>query len=189
MENILIGWYKYYYEKQLGSGSFGSVYLGEDLQSKNKDKVAVKIILKEKLNQYGDYSELALQREIETQKIASDSDIPFFVKLYDHFEDQLNIYLILEYCDQSLTQILRKFSFEEKECLEIILQIGIGLNYLHTNQITHRDIKPENILLNNKVVRIADFGFASNSSMLTTNLGTAPFMAPELFSDETQEYD
>ena len=39
------------------------------------------------------------------------------------------------------------------------------------------------------MIKIADFGFASNSSLLQTNLGTAPFMAPELFSDEQQEYD
>ncbi len=54
---------------------------------------------------------------------------------------------------------------------------------MHTNNITHWDIKPENILIKNGIIKIADFGFATNASMLTTNLGTAPFMAPELFSD------
>lgn len=47
--------------------------------------------------------------------------------------------------------------------------------------ITHRDIKPENILMKNNILKIADFGFASNSSKLTTALGTAPYMSPELF--------
>lgn len=101
MINLLNGWYEYSFDKFLGSGSFGNVYLGEDI--KTKQKVAIKIIPKDKLQQYGDYLEMALQREIETQRLASNSNIPFFVKLLDSFEDQLHIYIVLEYCDSSLT--------------------------------------------------------------------------------------
>ncbi len=39
------------------------------------------------------------------------------------------------------------------------------------------------------MVKIADFGFASNSSQLMTNLGTAPYMAPELYSEEEGTYN
>ena len=54
--------------------------------------------------------------------------------------------------------------------------------------ITHWDIKPENILMKNGILKIADFGFASNSSQLMTNLGTAPYMCPELFLEGDDAY-
>ncbi len=59
---------------------------------------------------------------------------------------------------------LGKVKLSENQALELIFQVGLGLKYLHSVHITHRDIKPENILMKNGVLKIADFGFASNSS-------------------------
>ena len=69
--------------------------------------------------------------------MASDSSIPFFVRLLDHFEDQFKIYIILEFCDSSLLATLRRTDLKEDHYMEMVLQIGIGLNFLHNNTITH----------------------------------------------------
>ncbi len=64
MDNILSGRYQFSYKDTLGSGSFGNVFKGLDLQT--KIPVAVKVVDKEKLSAYDNYLFEALQREIET---------------------------------------------------------------------------------------------------------------------------
>lgn len=48
----------------LGTGSFGSVFKCKD--TINNIDYALKIVCKKKLNAYGDYLHIALEREIET---------------------------------------------------------------------------------------------------------------------------
>jgi len=73
------------------------------------------------LNAYGDYLHLALEREISTQKQATESPLPFFVGLYENFEDKKNIYIILEMCQKSLMDFLMKAKLNESQCLELVL--------------------------------------------------------------------
>jgi serine/threonine protein kinase len=51
--------------------------------------------------------------------------------------------------------------------------------------LAHRDIKTDNILISFKdsipVVKLIDFGFATNASTSNIHCGTPNFMAPELF--------
>jgi serine/threonine protein kinase len=80
-------------------------------------------------------------------------------------------------------------NFTEDQACDIIVQIMMGLNYLHLQSITHRDMKPENILLvskdiNNFEIKISDLGFAQqfdkNDKGMTLVLGSPLYMAPEL---------
>lgn len=175
------GEYIYSYADLLGAGAFGSVFKGQRIS--DGETIAIKIIDKKKLKAQGSYLIKALQREIKTQRIATESGLPFFVGIYDDFEDKKSIYLVLEYCQKSLNNFLASRKLKEEQCLELVFQVALGLNYLHSIQITHRDIKPDNILIKDGILKIADFGFATNSSQLTTNLGTAPYMSPEFFLD------
>ena len=52
---------------------------------------------------------------------------------------------------------------------------------MHSKQIMHRDLKPENIFFSgkNKVVKIADFGFAvhtGNKKLMKANVGSPLYM-------------
>ena len=60
-----------------------------------------------------------------------------------------------------------------------------ALEYLHSRSppIIHRDIKPENILINKKVMQIADFGWSNekdNKDFRNTFCGTPDYLAPEM---------
>lgn len=52
----------------------------------------------------------------------------------------------------------RKQAFREAEIAEILRQVLKGLQFLHQKGIVHRDIKASNLLMQNGVVKIADFG-------------------------------
>ena len=64
MDNLLSSRYDFCYKQLLGTGSFENVFKGIDLNTNTQ--IAVKVIDKEKLTVYGDYLQMALQREIET---------------------------------------------------------------------------------------------------------------------------
>ena len=168
----------------LGAGNFGKVYKG---YTTSNEKVAIKEIPKSKLEEHP-YIQEAFESEIQTQKKATESGMPYFVKLIEHFSDEDYEYVVLEFCEGgTLTDYYKKNKLSQTQILEIIYQIGIGVEYLHRIGITHRDLKLDNILKHNDNYKIADFGFATEKSVLATCLGTGYYMSPELVREE--EYD
>lgn len=61
-----------------------------------------------------------------------------------------------------------------------------GLSFLHSQGYTHRDIKPSNLLVMNGIIKLADFGCSSNTTLGNdtesahcTMAGTVIYMSPE----------
>ena len=105
----------------------------------------------------------------------------------------LNINLIIEYAnggdlhDKLNQQINGTKYFEENILINWLMQISLGLSYLHKKIIIHRDIKPENILLlKNGLIKICDFGLSrqyknkSELSKKSTLAGTYCYISPEM---------
>lgn len=70
----------------------------------------------------------------------------------------------------------------EDDALPIIREFIMGYIYIAENGFLHRDLKPANILLRDKVVKIADFGFAKKATSNpkeTVNVGSPLYMSPE----------
>ena len=57
-----------------------------------------------------------------------------------------------------------------------------SIEYMHSKNFIHRDIKPSNILLNNGIIKLADFGFCKpmkdSKDLAQTMLGSPIYMAP-----------
>ena len=70
----------------------------------------------------------------------------------------------------------------ERQIVNLIIQIAMGLKHLKNNKIIHRDIKPNNILISQKgLLKIADFGISKQlkSAIQTQScLGTPLYAAP-----------
>ena len=99
----------------LGRGKFGLVKLGVHKESGRE--VAIKIINKK------------LVSPIDVQQVKSEIDIlkiakhPNIIKLYDVFENEQYIYIIMEYCagrDLFFYIETRGFKLKEERCAEII---------------------------------------------------------------------
>lgn len=83
--------------------------------------------------------------------------------------------------------------FSEADAARIMKQILSALAYCHSNKIVHRDIKPENLLYENEnknsQLKVIDFGTSKRmkGDNLKEIIGTAYYMAPELFSEYYDE--
>ena len=144
---------KYKIIKRIGKGSFGSVYLGKNIQQNNY--VAVKLESKEQ-------NDTILEREAYILYSLKGFGIPELISYGQN--SQYNI-LVQELLGKSIDKIFfeknKKFSI--KDCCMIGLQILDRLEYIHSKFIIHRDIKGDNFLLgikNKTIIYLIDFGLA-----------------------------
>ena len=153
-------------------------------ENKKTEKIAVKLIKKSEIINKGFFKEM-----IEIQKSINRPD---FSKFINNFEDDNNIFLILEYYNNdSLYDLVNKREYlTEKEVQYYMTQLIISLNYLHTNKIIHRYLIPQFMFLGDKMdLKIGNFFFAikvENKEKINDKMYTDPlFMAPEIWlSDE-----
>ena len=176
------------FPKQLGSGSFGRVFLVT--HNETKKLFALKVIDKRKLlMSYGKldiiYNEINIHAKLDHENI---------IKLYNFNEDNENINIVMEYAPNgNLYDLITKTKtgFDEYKAFEYFIQVVNAVHYLHNNNIIHRDIKPENILIgeDNKI-KLCDFGWAKELTVnnRSTFCGTMEYMAPEIVGSEKYDF-
>ena len=148
---------RYMKGKFLGKGGFARCYELTEMNSKEifAGKIVSKQLLtkphqKEKMTQ-----EIAIHRAVHHQHI---------VEFYSFFEDDQNVYIILELCRRrSLMEMhKRRKAITEPETRYFMRQIVLACQYLHDNKIIHRDLKLGNLFLNDDMeLKIGDFGLAT----------------------------
>ncbi len=166
---------RYEHLEMIGKGSFGEV-------RKVKDVVTGKIsVMKSIQKSRCQRSELVVD-EIE---ILKQLDHPHIARFYEFYQDELNYYLIMEYCPGGdlLSLLLNHKSISEREAARILRQILSALEYCHKHHIVHRDIKPENIVLTggdiNSTLKVIDFGrskILKPQTKLLELAGSVPFL-------------
>lgn len=178
---------KYELIKELGSGSFGYVFLAKNKQ--NNQFVAIKRI--EKVGKY-------LSREYEI--LAELKNCKHCVRLIDCFytkntNQKLIQNMVFEYLVKDLETLIadmRKspayLSFDQLRL--ICYQLFKGLEEIHDKNIAHRDLKPENVMLNDSlVVKLCDFGsskFIDPMGKNTPYIVSRFYRAPELLLCDTK---
>jgi serine/threonine protein kinase len=70
------------------------------------------------------------------------------------------LYIKMELCDESLRDYITKNDYNPTQ---ILYQILISLQYIHSKDIIHRDLNPNNILIKNNIIKIGDFGISKNA--------------------------
>lgn len=165
----------------LGKGSFAGVYRAESIHTGLE--VAIKMIDKKAMYKAG-----MVQRVQNEVKIHCQLKHPSILELYNYFEDNNYVYLVLEMCHNGeMNRYLknRMKPFSENEARHFMHQIITGMLYLHSHGILHRDLTLSNLLLTrNMNIKIADFGLATQLKMPHekhyTLCGTPNYISPEI---------
>jgi serine/threonine protein kinase len=117
---------------------------------------------------------------------------PNIIKMFDYYENDLYQVYLLEYMNGGdLFNLIRtKMGIKNKMIVSYLKQIVSALKYCHSKGIIHRDIKAENILcsLDQKTVKLCDFGLATYSPSSTQLCGTYQYLAPEIVLGITYNY-
>jgi calcium-dependent protein kinase len=177
--------------KQLGSGSFGKVYLAEHKVS--NEKRAIKELEKSLVDvcpgQSKFFSEVA---------ILSKLDHPNILKVYELFQDTRRYYMVTEACEKGelFDYLVQSQRLTEHVAAHIMYQLFSAVCFCHEQGIVHRDLKPENLLIdsiasNGEVfIKVIDFGTSTlftKETKLRARLGTPYYIAPEVLNMEYDE--
>ena len=143
MEHQSSPWEYYEEIKTIGSGTYGTV----KKVCLKKDPLtvrAMKIIPKDNVVQGVDYLKV-----LDEIAILKKLDHPNIMKIFECFDDEKNIYIISDFCDQGdLLGKLEKLGKMNEIVVKFLMeQIFNAVAYLHSKNFLHGDIKLENILL------------------------------------------
>ena len=179
---------RYAVRRRIGSGGFATVWLAYDEQLDSP--VAVKVLA----DNWTEDNHVR-GRFIEEGRFLRKVESPHVVAVYDAGElDDGRPYLVMSYADQgTLADRLEVEGLTVGQSMEVVRQIGLGLQALHDHGVLHRDVKPANVLfrtpdpasgVDRGDVRamLGDLGLGKAldmSSRLTMIAGTPTFVAPE----------
>jgi eukaryotic-like serine/threonine-protein kinase len=186
---------RYRFERLIGRGAMGEVYLAVD--PRILQQVAVKVLQAEP----SVYPATNVAREAERfrREASAIANLrhPHIVPLYDYDETSIDetaiTYLVIPYYKEgSFTSWLRRRGSDllpMEDVVYFVQQAADALQYAHDQQVIHRDVKPSNFLIdtsensNRPNLLLADFGI-SKFAMGTTaggtqSLGTLTYMPPE----------
>ncbi len=175
---------KYRIVGTLGRGGMGIVYRANDPVI-GRD-VALKIIRTQDSELWEDAGLMVRFRN--EARAAGRLNHPAIVTVYDYGEDRELAYIAMECIEGCALKdyLVQHPSIPVIDVFNMMLQLLDGLEYAHSQGVIHRDIKPANLMLTaDGKLKIGDFGVARiDSSNLTSTgslIGTANYMAPELF--------
>lgn len=162
----------YEYLRPIGRGGFASVHLVHSIRY--NQEFAAKLI---DINNINNRSEINTLMQLNG---------PNVIKMYETFEDDTYLYIILEYCEGgSFADFIREHGPLPREKLyRVCAKLIETLQQCHEKKIAHRDIKPANVLIDAwGRPKLADFGLAQFYSDDREGInfsGSKPYMSPEL---------
>ena len=167
----------------VGEGAYGIVYKCQNKET--GEYVAIKKFKETEDEQV----QKTMKREL---KMLQQIKHPNIVEFKESFMHKGNLFLVFEYCEKNLLEVLEESpdGLTPKLIKSFIYQMCKAISYMHKNNLIHRDIKPENLLIDEKLnLKLCDFGFArrvklndsnNNLNEMTDYVATRWYRSPEL---------
>eukprot|EP00667_Euglena_gracilis_P003971 EG_transcript_3984 len=160
----------------IGQGSYGRVRLG--VHKPTEEIYAVKCLKKsENL------------RPSRVRHIMSEACIlhaiehPFIIRLYQTFQDEHSLYMVLEYAagGEVWKHLQKHGRFQNHVAKFYAAEVVLALDYLHSHRVIYSDLKPENLMLDAAGhIKLVDFGFAISMDEPSDCVrGTLEYLSPE----------
>jgi Protein kinase domain/Domain of unknown function (DUF4384)/Putative zinc-finger len=166
--------------KYLGAGTFGEVWLAQDLNLPRL--VAAKTL---KVGARGDEETRALEALRQDAHLMTEVEHPNVVRVYAWLTVHDQHYLVMQYVSGgSLANLLKTEGLLDwQRAARYVADVGEGLVEVHARGIVHRDVKPANILWDPRKdeALLTDFGIAARLTEPTSVAGSIPYMAPEAY--------
>ena len=187
--------------KELGEGSFGSVYL---VQKESNNKLyALKTLNKEFIYKLKKTEEPMIERNILVS-----CKHPSIIKLISTFQTKKKLFFVLEYAqNKDLHYLMKKMHILPNNISkQIIAELVNVIEYLHIKKnISHNDLKPSNIMLNkNNHIKLIDFStakihgkifdksvgkFVESENFISDEInGTIDYLSPEIINHSITDY-
>ena len=168
----------YVIERQIGMGSFATVFLAKhELLNKH---VAIKRIAKKRINVEKNLAKC--QNELKLYKKLHHENI---IQMFEVIDTPDSFCIVMEYATEGdLHMAVSRRLFTETEARIFFRQIIRGVEYCHINKVAHRDLKLENILVTQRnLIKICDFGLSSmlrGGNFMQSSCGSIRYADPEL---------
>ena len=170
--------------KLLGTGSFGRVLLVRFLT--NNQLYAMKILSKNQIKLKHQEEHTRTERNLMVQ-----INSPFIVNIKFAFQDESKLYIVSDFMQggDMFYHLHSQKKFDESRAKFYAIELILGIEFLHKNNMIYRDLKPENILMDSTGhLKISDFGLSkildNPDDKAYTLCGTPQYLAPEILKNK-----
>lgn len=144
--------------QQLGATKWSSAWL-TDLDDRRAQKAAIKIFPLKSADVDATIARWDVARAISHPHL-----MPLFYTGHCEVDGEYLLYLVTEYADETLSQILPERPLSPEETRQMLDPVLGALSYLHKFGLTHGHLRPTNIMVVDDQVKLSpDFGWRSRT--------------------------
>lgn len=144
--------------KVIGKGAFGEVRL---VQKIDTGKIyAMKSLRKSEMLRKDQLAHVKAERDV----LAESSSSAWVVQLFFSFQDNVYLYLIMEFLPGGdlMTMLIKYDTFSEDVSRFYMAECVCAIDSVHALGFVHRDIKPDNLLIDKDGhIKLSDFGLST----------------------------
>jgi hypothetical protein len=142
--------YEVAWEKSLGDGEFGTVYLGK-ARGNGTHSVAIKMIMGSDLLSRASHADAVVRRHAALQRHPHIVNL-LDVSIFQRMSEPPMIGLIFDHFDTDIKQFLQSRALQIGGMRHVLRSVLAALVYMHDRGLVHADVKPANILLRGTLI-------------------------------------